>query len=335
MRKALIPLGIAAAIGAVGLSIAAMNGPFVPATIALDGAGGTDATVTSVADFEGVLASPAASRGSAYYSALVGQAKDPEPVAKGNSFGATAVGTMTAEQGNLKQTVDRTLKIAQNEKGAIYHIDSRVTESFFGKYTARTEQNALFAISRFGAFTKFNSYSVSDTRAEGDKTAQYITEAITSNRGKWFTVGISEAHLKEMSSASDPMKAMVIGTCQSLAASYLANYLNSIDQNNQFFQMTGTFLQAHEAELEKRGSTATYYDEAQYTRWTFNWSTQAKPRIVADQQYRSGDAAQIQKQDIELCHLDNIKVDIIENGEGDFYDLFGPAISKVIAASSK
>ncbi|MBE6126856.1 MAG: hypothetical protein E7182_02660 [Erysipelotrichaceae bacterium] len=335
MRKALIPLGIAAAIGVAGVVVSSVGGAsgYVPATLELQAAEGTDQKVQKMDELQTFLTSPAVSRTSDYYRGIVGLKTDPEPVAKGNSFGAVATGNFSAKNGQQQMSYDRTLTIAENERGVIYRYEGTATQSANG-VTQTVDQDVLYAVSRHGMFIKYNSYSQTMSgNSASASTAQYINDGIKAHRGQWYTVGISQEHLDEMgkSMPTTPdayIRYMAMTTCATIASSFESQMYDSIDGNNQFLTMCAGIIEAHQP--DEQSKQWNVYDDTMQADFAFNIQDPVSPKIKATQNVSSAGTTQVQNQNISLCHLDNIKVEIVETGVGDFFDLFGSAVEAAL-----
>lgn len=335
MRKALIPLGIAAAIGVAGVVVSSVGGAsgYVPATLELQAAEGTDQKVQKMDELQTFLTSPAVSRTSDYYRGIVGLKTDPEPVAKGNSFGCVATGNFSAKNARQEMSYDRTLTIAENERGVIYRYEGTTTLSA-NSVTQTVEQDVLYALSRHGMFIKYNSYSQTMTgNSASASTAQYINDGIKAHRGQWYTVGISQEHLDEMGKAMPTtpdayFRYMAMTTCASIASTFEAQMYDSIDGNNQFLTMCAGIIGAHQ--LDAQSKQWNIHDDSMQADFTFDIHDPVNPKIKATQNISSAGTTQVQNQNISLCHLDNIKVEIVETGVGDFFDLFGSAVEAAL-----
>ena len=335
MRKALIPLGIAAAIGVAGVVVSSVGGAgvYVPATLELQAADGTDQKVQKMDELQTFLTSPAVSRGATYYRGLIGAKTDPEPVAKGNSFGCVATGNYSVKTARQEMSYNRTLTIAENERGVIYRYEGKTTMTA-DDVTQTVDQDVLYALSRHGMFVKYNSYLQTLTgNSASASTVQYINDGIKAHRGQWYTVGISQEHLDEMGKAmpSTPdgyIRYMAMTTCASIASTFEAQMYDSIDGNNQFLTMCAGIIGSHQ--LDPQSKQWNIHDDTYQADFKFDINDPVNPKITATQNISSAGASQIQNQNISLCHLDNIKVEIIETGVGDFFDLFGSAIEAAL-----
>ncbi len=340
MRKALIPLGIAAVIGVVGIVVSTVGGSgYVPATLTLEGAGGTDAEVKDLETFDKVLSSEGLNRGSAYYSALIGAKEDPEPLKEGNSFGAIAIGGTQVRQGSNSQTLERTLTIAQNEKGCIYHIDAVVDARADGE-SSHLDQDLLFAVSRHGMFIKYNNYEQTNSDKESQKTLDVMNKGVKNHRGNWYELSLSEAHQKEAekgpgTSIDSMAHYMALYTCAMTAASWSSEMLSALDGNAQFFTMCSEIITAYGEEMSKSGNVWTYEQPKYATTYKFDLNTPNEPKIHAVQDYSQSGVTQKQTQDISFYHLDNCKVEIVESGAGDMYDLLGSAFEELYREQAK
>ena len=164
MKKAIIPLGIAAVFCLVG-SVVYFSNVSYPSKLEFEGAGGTDETVESLDDAEAVLSIPAFQRGGSYYAALSALEEDPEPAEEGNSVGVEVTGYYN--QNGFSE--NRTLLVAQNEKGLIYQYNG--TQTSDGTAVTR---NMFMAASKYGMFIKFNSIStVQTSTSDSSETQQY------------------------------------------------------------------------------------------------------------------------------------------------------------------
>lgn len=340
MRTALIPIGIAAAIGVAGIVITNVGGSgvYVPATVEMEAAGGTDEKVQTIDDLETILTSPAALRSGAYYENLVGATSDPQPEKGGsNSFGCIATGNYSLKQGSTTQSYTRTLTIAQNEKGCVYRIEIDMTQSV-NSVTTTLKQDVLYAISRHGMFTKYNSYH--ETNGQVGASISYVNDAAMSHRGAWYTLDLSEAHKKEMSGGIPTTEAaafryMSMMTCSQIVSAYQSSLLAGISSNNAFFGQVAALIQANRDQFEsgKKNYTLDLRKE-NGLQLTFDLSNAASPTIVLDEDFTMSSVTEKQHQEIRLYHIDNAKVEIIDSGAGDMFDLFGEAIEKMYRAQA-
>ena len=324
MKKAIIPMAIAAIFGLTGI-IVYSTGTYVPETITLEGDGGTDEKVENLDGAVGAFSVAALQRGSAYYQSLMAMEKDPEPLKEGNSIGVNCEGSYSSD--SLKTSYERKLIIAQNEKGLNYHYAGWQIVSGM-----KTTLDYLVAVNRHGMFVKYNSHAIEpqekDLKVEDLQLD--LSKAMNSNRGKWFSVTVTDEHMKEAQDYSNPVRAMMIGICASVAQEYQAQFLNVVDTNNKQITELGQIIDAEKAKAEKSGNV--YKISSADLNATVNLASPTAP-VVTLQSIAS--AKDKQHQDITLQHINNTKVNIIENGQGDFVDLFGEAITNYINKGMK
>ncbi len=321
MRKAIIPMAIAAVFGLTGVIVYSV-GTYVPETITLEGDGGTD---TKVEDLDGAIEAfsvPALSRGAAYYQSLMLMEEDPEPLPEGNSIGVHVVGNYNYELTGT--SYDRELIIAQNEKGLNYRYDGWQLVS-----GTKTTLDYLVAVSRHGMFVKYNSHAIANQDGEEvDELQRDLSAGMNNNRGKWFKVDISEAHMKEAAETSDYIRSMVITTCAMVATQYQSQFLNVVETNNGQILELAQIINSAKSSAEQNGKIYRISNSNLNAAVNLNNATQ--PVVVLDSPTSSKEK---QHQDITVCHINNTKVNIIENGQGDFVDLFGDAITNYLKKS--
>ena len=324
MRKAIIPMAIAAIFGLGGV-IVYSTGTYVPETVTLEGDGGTDEKVETLDDVSKAFSVAALSRGSAYYSALMMAEEDPEPLPEGNSIGVTCNGYYDNNNGT---SYNRKLIIAQNERGLNYHYDGWQNVS-----GTKTTLDYLVSVSRHGMFVKYNSHAIS-SEDELDELQIQLSESMNRNRGKWFTVDVNEAHMKEAEEIaksgdmSKYMRAMVISTCAAVATQYQSQFLNVVDTNNGQIKELASIIESAKGSAEQSGST--YKMSNSNLSATVNLTSKTSPEVILDSLVNSKEK---QHQEITLCHINNTKVNIVEGGQGDFVDLFGDAIANYLNKS--
>lgn len=321
MKKAIIPMAIAAAFGLVGV-IVYSTGTYFPATLTLEGAGGTDEQVETLDDVVSAFSSPALARGSAYYQTLMLMDKDPEPLPEGNSIGVICSGNYDDGHGT---SYSRELTIAQNEQGLIYHYDG--WQKING---TTTTLDYLMAISRHGMFVKYNKHSI-ESEKEGnsaeDQLQKDLSTSINKNRGKWIYVGVTEEHMKEVEAAqttTDPsvyMRAMAVASAEMIATQYQAQFLNVVDTNNAQLLELGQIVAQAKSSAEAEGATYKINQADLYV--TVNLSNKTTPVLTLTSPFNS---TVKQLQNISLHHINNTKVEIVSQSKGDFVDLFGDAI---------
>ena len=349
MKKSLIPMGIAGLL-ALGATFSSLS--YVPATVTLEGAGGTDMRTATPQD-AGVVMLAAAAKNGDYYGSLEGLPDDPEPVpGELNSLGIEVSGfhVMTDDDGKNFQRIDRSMVVAQNEKSVVYHIDAvqqQRSESNGDWVQQDINQNVVIAVSRHGMYVKYNYFSsetttnVKDTGAIDPSTeiVKAIPERIMAARGKWIYVGIDPKRAEEASSL-DPsamasmtskeaaeyyIDAMALALSAQVAQSYRSNFLSTLNDNANTLAQIGSALAS--ADWNKDGDFYTY---SMSGTMSCDLSNRAKP--VVSFKHRSGynNYSTNEEEKIVLSHINNEAVPVIGKGELDFYDLIGGAVRDVM-----
>ena len=322
MKKAFIPLGISGAFAVFGLVAAVAltgglgGGGYEPKDLVIEGDGGTDAQATSPASLVEVFSYVEVRTGE-YYQSLENGAEPQRVEGKYNSIGVVDYSKGT----NSNITYDRTLAVVQNEYGVVYQYDG-VEEQSIGK----ADRNFLFSYSGEGMYMLFNKYDLTLNNPDDPQMKHFAAQAkgCTDNRGNWYFVGFSDAHMQEMSSLPYPTdkksaaKYYSYQDSYSLAMQYRNQYLSNVDQNCSTLQYLVNYIANNvdsfdfvEGRYSKEFSTGTLY---------LDFTSPSAPVMSA--------VLENEREDLTFAHIGNAKVPYAKKSEskGDFYDLFGEAL---------
>ena len=158
-------------------------------------------------------------------------------------------------------------------------------------------------------------------------------DAIKSHCGKWYSTEITEAHAEEIERLSqsmnedDMIRAYAYGICASVSTTYLQQFMQTVDSNNQVMAQLQSMVSANKDSAEQV-SNHVYEFKHQSFDVQLNLSNKTTP--VFDLKGSS------QRQKITLHHINNEKVEIVEKADGgDFIDLFGEAIYNAMKSAAE
>ena len=342
MKKAFIPLGISGAFAVFGLVAAVAltgglgGGGYTPEKYEIEGGNGIDSTANSPEELKSLMGDVVL-QPSTYYDNLKNldpSAPDPSPVeGKINSLGVVFEGRGTNYAGAY---LDRTLTIAQNEKAAYYQAVGSE------KYNGRTlDQDAILSVSRKGMSVKFNTYSVSYSSPASDEYEKMqrdmmdaLIEGINDHRGEWYSVGLSEAHLKELETPVYPYETdkyphyFALQLSLNYAEQFRSTFLSAIDSNNSFIGQMITVI----------NSVTDFVSENFVYRGTYNdydvvvdFTKPASPSFNYNDLQRGGDVSET----ATFVHVNNVFVPVAGDSAGDMFDLFGKPIEKYVKEQLK
>ena len=337
MLKVLIPVGIGCLLGITGVVVNAVAPNFVyqPETVVLESAGGESKKVTTTAELKDVLKAGAVHT-AAYYQGLEALTEDPKPVeGQINSLGVVCSGFVEHASGGHIVRTERTLTIAQNEKGVNYRIDAVVTETENDVVTV-TKTDMVVSWSRHGMYVKYNDYLIeTDSTAEADETRAAIAEAIGANRGKWYFVGLNEEHQKKASAIPTTMEeimdAMIIGVVTSTTTQMKAQFGNSVDSNNETLLEIANTME--KMTLTDKGNSV-YTGKLDAHDMTITLANAANPKIEFDYNDKEKNSTYYteEHQELELFYIDDCAVKLQESASLDFYDLLGGVMYDMMKA---
>lgn len=337
MKKAFIPLGISGGfaifslVAAVALTGALGGGSFTPEVYEIEGGTGTDSHASSPEELRSLMGQVAFHSGG-YYDDLKNldpSQPDPSPEpGKINSLGIIFEGKGTTWSGAY---LDRTLTIAQNEKAVYYQAVGTEKD---GDRTLN--QDAIVSISRKGMFVKYNAYAVTYSAPTSDPYEQMqrdmlaaLCSGVNDNLGKWYTVGLSDAHLEELAQQVQPYETdkyahwFALNLANQYATDFKGSFISAVDSNNNFISEMTTII----------NSVTDFVDTNNVYRGTYNnydvtidFTSAVAPSFNYSNLSRGGDVSET----ATFKHVNNAIVPIADSSSGDIFDLIGKPIEDYI-----
>jgi hypothetical protein len=327
-KKAFIPLGLSAGFMAVslfgGVALKATSKSeevYVPKEVVVESAGGTDEQASSPAELKEKLLKIKSYSGN-YYDSLKDNEGDPEPdPEKYNSLAITVDGWVKDSEG--KTTMDRKLVVTQNHLGAYYQMDGY---SIDNKGT-KTDLNAVIGFSKHGMYFLANHYNVTSTGSyEGEEMVKILCDELNANRGKFYKVAVEKegpSYEQIMMSGDQDAAYDALGyqAAKSVADGLYNSFVKTLNDNNNTLNYLISLLDYFDDEEQVEQYDGEYIAHTSSYNIRVNLRDTAKPNFYIEEKEGK------EYQNITLEHINNTKVEIVEQGVGDFGDLLAKPVA--------